>query len=148
MASFHFLWEFLRIFQLWNFFFLMDSGTRSYQKKCFESKNHPLIGISLFKNSFLELQSFRLQTTGSKESLIEFISAEKVAWDNLAVMASSHFLWEFLQIFQLFNFSFLMGSGTTSHQKNHFESKNHYLIPNSRWKNRIRNLGFFRLGGL
>src|ERR1700727_3153045 len=87
------------------------------------------------KLNLSKLKKEPLQTTRSKESLIEFISAEKVAWDNLAAPLGDgflpHFLWEFLQIFQLLNFSFLMGSGTTSHQKNHFESKNHYLIPNS-----------------
>ena len=33
-----------------------------------------------------------LQTTRSKESLIEFISAEKVAWDNLAAPLGDGFL--------------------------------------------------------
>ena len=37
-------------------------------------------------------ESESLQTTRSKESLIEFISAEKVAWDNLAAPLGDGFL--------------------------------------------------------
>ena len=101
------------------------------------------------KLNLSKLKKEPLQTTRSKESLIEFISAEKVAWDNLAAHLGDGFLPFPMGIYTDFS-TFLIslfwwGSGTTSHQKNYFESKNHYLIPNSWCKNWIRNLGFFRL---
>ena len=74
------------------------------------------------KNWIRNLGFFRLQTTESKEHLIEFTFAQKVTWDNLAVMDSSHFLWEFLQIFQLFNFSFSDGF------RDHLSSKESFWV--------------------
>src|ERR1700719_955432 len=100
-------------------------------------------GILFMKRTKAAKQE-KIQTTRSKGLLIEFILAEKVAWDNLAVMASFHLLWKFLRIFQPFNLVFLMGSGTTSNKKNCFESKNHPLIRNSFFKNSVPKLQSFK----
>src|ERR1700719_734162 len=104
-------------------------------------------GILFMKRTKAAKQE-KIQTTRSKGLLIEFILAEKVAWDNLAVMASFHLVWEFLRIFQLLNVFFLMGSGTRPHKKICFESKNPLLIRNSFFKNAFPKLQSFRFGGL
>ena len=59
---------------------------------------------------------FALQTTRSKESLIEFISAEKVAWDNLAAPLGDGFLPFPMGISTNFStFQFLFSEGFRDH---------------------------------